>query len=297
MKITFLGTTCMQPTKDRNHSGIHLNYGSHNILFDCGEGIQRQMRIAGLKLAKLTHIFITHWHGDHVIGLAGLLSSMGADQCSHVLHIYGPRGSKRKFELLKKVFPSMSAVKHELHEIGKEGAILETPNFFIESYKLNHSLVCLGFALQEKDRLKIDMKKAKKVGLFEGPIMAEIASGKNVKINGRTVKAKDVTYKVKGRKISYVADTRPCIGARKLAKKSDVLIIESTYLSSDKKHAIKYDHMTAKESGQLAAKAKVGKVYLTHPSLRYKDVSVLVKEAKKYHKQVCFAKDFMEIEL
>ena len=137
----------MQPTKNRNHSGIHINYGNENILFDCGEGIQRQMRIAGLKLAKLTRIFISHWHGDHVIGLAGLLSSMGADQCNHVLHIYGPKGSKKKFNHLKKAFPSMDAVKHEIHEIGTEGVILDVNDFVVESAKLSHSLTCVGFSL------------------------------------------------------------------------------------------------------------------------------------------------------
>ncbi len=297
MKITFLGTTCMQPTKNRNHSGIHINYGNENILFDCGEGIQRQMRIAGLKLTKLTHIFISHWHGDHALGLAGLMSSMGADQCSHTLQIYGPRGSKKKFDYLKKAFPSISAVAHQIHEIGSEGVILDTTDFVVESFKLSHSLSCVGFSLIEKDRLKIDKKKAADVGLKEGPIMAEIHAGKNVRALGKLVKAKDVTYKIAGRKIAYVADTRPCAGARKLAKASDVLIIESTFLYADKKHALKFDHMTAKESGQLASKAGAKKVYLTHPSLRYKDVSVLLKEAKKECKDVTFAEDFMVVEL
>ena len=191
----------------------------------------------------------------------------------------------------------MDAVKHEIHEIGTEGVILDVNDFVVESAKLSHSLTCVGFSLIEKDRLKIDMKKAADAGLSEGLIMAEISAGKNVRVEGKLVKAKDVTYKIAGRKIAYVADTRPCAGARKLAKGSDVLIIESTFLYSDKKHALKYDHMTAKESGQLAFKAGAKKIYLTHPSLRYKDVSVLLKEARKECKNVTFAEDFMVVDL
>jgi ribonuclease Z len=287
----------MHPTKDRNHSGIHISHGSENILLDCGEGIQRQMRIAKLKLAKLSHIFISHWHGDHAIGLAGLLTSIGADQCSHTIHVYGPKGSKEKFRLLKKVFPSMNAVKHKVHEINSEGIILDNKDFVIESYKLKHNMPCIGFALKEKDRLKIDMKKAKKAGLSEGPILAKIKDGKNVRVKGKLVKSKDITYKILGKKISYVADTRPCPGARNLAKKSNLLIIECTYHSSDKAHALQYYHLTAKECGQIATKGEVKQLFLTHPSPRYKEVSSLVKEAKKEFKKVKFAEDFMEVEL
>ena len=287
----------MQPTKERNHSGIHLQYKSENFLFDCGEGIQRQMRIAGLKISKINKIFISHWHGDHAIGIIGLMSSMGADQSQQVLKIYGPEGSLNRFNLLKKAFPSMNTIKHKLIEVTEEGVLLSEKDYIIESYKLKHGMECVGFSFREKDALKVDMKKVKKFGLKEGPIICEFANGNNVKHNGKMIKAKDVTYKVVGKKIAYVADTRPCFGARKLAKESDLLIIESTFLEEDKKYAIKYDHMTAKESAELARKAECKQVILTHPSLRYKNTSVLTKEAKKYHKKVKFAKDFMVVEV
>lgn len=297
MKITFLGTTCMHPTKERNHSGTHISFGSERMLFDCGEGIQRQMRIAKLKLAKITKIFITHWHGDHAIGLAGLLTSIGADQCKHTIEIYGPRGSKKKFEMLKKVFPSMNSAKHEIHEICSEGIVLDYKDFVIESYRLNHSVPCIGFALREKDRLKIDMEKAKKVGLSEGPIMAKIRCGENVKVGIKTIKAKDITYEIKGKKISYIMDTGICNGAMKLAKNSDIMIIESTYHSEDQGLAIEYKHLSSKDCGEIAKKSNVCWMYLTHPSPRYKNVTHLTKEAKEYHKKTKFAQDFMEVEL
>lgn len=286
----------MQPTKERNHSGIHISYGSHNILFDCGEGIQRQLKIAGLKRSRITHICISHWHGDHALGIAGLLSTMGADQCQHTVMIYGPKGSRKKFNHLKKAFPSMNAATHKLIEV-ERGIVFDGDDFVIEAETLSHGIDCVGYALREKEKLKIDIKKARAKGLSQGPMLKEIQLGKSVCVEGKTIKAQDVTTKILGKKLAYVADTRPCIGARRLAKKSDVLIIESTFLFEDKKYALKFHHMTAKESAELAAKADAAKVYLTHPSQRYKDVSVLVREAKKFHKNVRFAKDFMEFEL
>ncbi|MBT4446151.1 ribonuclease Z [archaeon] len=297
MKVTFLGTTCMQPTKERNHSGIHVSFGSENLLFDCGEGIQRQMKIAGLKRSKITRIFISHWHGDHALGLAGLISTMAADQVGHTLDIYGPKGSRKKFNHFKKAFPSMNGLPHKLHEVSAGGVILEGKDFIVTAEPLSHSVDCVGFSLKEKDRLKIDMKKAKKAGLVQGPMLAEIQAGKNVRASGKLVKSKNVTSLVVGRKFAYVPDTRPCAGARSLAKNCDALIIESTFLFEDKKLAVKYDHMTAKESAELATKAGALQVYLTHPSIRYRDVSVLLKEAKKYHKKVKFAEDFMSFEV
>ena len=167
----------------------------------------------------------------------------------------------------------------------------------IETETLSHGIDCVGYALREKEKVKIDMKKAQKAGLSQGPILKEIQGGKNVRVEGKLIRAKDVTQTIAGKKLAYVADTRPCVGARRLAKKSDLLIIESTFLFEDKKHALKFNHMTARESAELAAKAEAAKVILTHPSQRYKDVSVLVHEAKKYHKKVSFAKDFMKVKL
>src|SRR3989344_8427986 len=117
MEITFLGTGCMQPTKTRNHSGILLSYKTENILFDCGEGIQRQMRIAGVKPAKVTRILISHWHGDHVFGLAGLLNTMGADKADKKVYIYGPLGTKKFLGYLLKSFASKDVIEMEVKEV------------------------------------------------------------------------------------------------------------------------------------------------------------------------------------
>ena len=293
-KIIFLGTTCMQPTKDRNHSGIFFSHNKENVLFDCGEGIQRQMRVAGLKPSKLTRIMLSHWHGDHVLGLPGLLSTMGSDQYSKTLHIYGPKGTKKYFNYMKKAFPNKNNLSVKIHEVSS-GIIYEDKEICFVAQKLKHSIPCLGYSFIEKERLKINVAKVKKLGL-EGPILGKIQSRKNVVFNGKKINFKDVTLVVKSKKLSYVADTRPCTGAKKLAKNADLLICESTYHSKDLDIAKDHDHMTSKEAAELAKEENVKKLILTHPSLRYKKTDLLVKDAKKVFKKVVFAKDFMKVE-
>jgi ribonuclease Z len=290
-KIIFLGTTCMKPTKERNHSGVLLQSGKEQILFDCGEGIQRQMKIAGLKLSKITRICITHWHGDHSFGLPGLLSTMGADEISHAVHIYGPKGTKKHIEFMFKAFASIGVTEYVVHEV-QEGIIYQNDEFILMAELLNHGMPCVGFSFIQKDRNRIDVKKAKKLGL-EGPILGELQQGNDIKFKGENIKFEDVTYPVKGKKISYIVDTMPCQGAEDLAKNADIAIIESTFHSDEKENARKFYHMTSLDAGKLAQECNVSKLILTHPSTRYKTVTHLIEEAQQYHDDITFAEDFM----
>ncbi len=292
--ITFLGTTCMKPTKERNHSGILLTAKEENILFDCGEGIQRQMRIAGLKPSKVTRVCITHWHGDHCFGLPGLMSTMGADQFVKKLHIYGPKGTKQYMKYMLRSFASIGMVDFEVHEITKEGVIFESKDFKLEAHKLKHSQPCLGYAFFEQNKRRIKVAQAKKLGL-SGPILGKLQNGQNVIFKGKKILSKDVTYTVPGKKVAYIADTRPCQGASDLAKDATVLICESTFHSDEKKNAIKHSHMTALEVGKLASDANVKKLILTHISPRYKTTSAHVEEAQQFCDDVTFAEDFMKV--
>ena len=280
INITFLGTGCMQPTKTRNHAGVLLTYKGENILFDCGEGIQRQMRIAGVKPAKITRLCISHWHGDHVFGIPGLLSSMGADQFAKKLHIYGPKGTKKYFEHMFKFFAAKDIIEHEVHEV-KNGIIFENDEFSITSHELKHSVPCVGFKFQEKDRLRIDVAKAKKLKL-EGEILGKLQDGKNVKHEGKTIKSEDVTYPVIGKSVS---------------KDNDVLILEGTFLDELKKNAIKTKHLTVKQSALMASESNVKKVIITHISQRYKSNLELIEEAQQYFPKAEVAEDFMKVKL
>jgi len=296
MEITFLGTGCMMPTKTRNHSGILVTRGKENMLFDCGEGIQRQMRIAGVKPAKITRLLISHWHGDHVFGIPGLMSSMGADQYADKLIIYGPLGSKNYFEHLFKSFAAKSIIPYEVHEV-KEGMVFETDEFVVEARKMRHSVPCLGYMLIEKDRRRVNLAKAKKFGLSEGPELGNLQLGKSVMVKGKKINPDDVTYIVKGKKLSYVADTTLCQGANELAQDADLLISEGTHLSEIEEKSEKYMHLTVKDAAIMASENNVERLIVTHISPRYKHPTDILAEAKDYFENVVIAEDFMKFKL
>jgi len=293
MEILFLGTSSMQPTKLRNHASFLLSFKEEKILFDCGEGIQRQIRIAGIKPAKITRVLISHWHGDHVFGLPGLMSSMGADQFAKKLYIYGPKGSKEYFNHLFQSFAAKNIIEFEVKEVSS-GVFLETEDFILETQPLNHSVTCVGYSFREKDRLRIEVSKAKKLGL-SGPVLGQIQQGKDITFKGKKIKAKELTYEVLGKKISYIADTLPCEGANKLAKDADLLISEGTHLSEISEKSEKYMHLTVKDAAIIASKNNAKKLIITHLSQRYKSISEIVDEARMYFDNSIIAEDFMKI--
>ncbi len=295
IEITFLGTGCMQPTKNRNHSGFLLSFNKENILFDCGENIQRQIRIAGLKPAKISKLLISHWHGDHVFGIPGLLSSMGADQAVEKVQIYGPKGSKKYLEHMFKSFAAKDIIPYEVQEV-TSGIIFENEEFMLAAEPLKHSVECVGFSFIEKDRLRIKVNKTEKLGL-SGPILGELQKGRDVVFKGRKIKASEVTYLVKGRKISYIADTVPCEGANRLARDADLLISEGTHLSDICAKTEKYMHLTVKDAALIASENNAKKLVLTHISQRYKSTAEIIEEARTFFDNSVVAEDFMKIKL
>ena len=294
-EIIFLGTSCMHPTKERNHSGILLKYKSENILMDCGEGIQRQMRLAGIKPAKITRLLISHWHGDHVFGIPGLLSSMGADQYAKKLYIYGPKGSKKFLEHMVKSFAAKDIIDFVVKEVSSE-KFFENDDFELHSEKLKHSTDCIGFSFIEKDKLRIKVSAAEKLKL-SGPILGELQKGENVVHKGKKIKYEDLTYLVHGKKISYIADTAPCNGANNLAKDATLLISEGTHLDEIKEKTEKYLHLTVKDAALIASENNAQKLVITHISPRYKSISEISSEARDHFENTVIAEDFMHIKV
>ncbi len=293
--VTFLGTGCMQPTKMRNHAGVLLQFKGENVLFDCGEGIQRQMRVTGVKPAKITRLCISHWHGDHVFGIPGLMSSMGADQFAKKLHIYGPKGTKTYFKHMFKFFAAKDIIEHEVHEVSS-GVFFENDDFMLEAQPLNHSVNCVGFRFIEKDRLRIDVKKAKKLGL-EGEVLGKLQKGKNVIVNGKKITSEEMTYTVKGKTVSYVTDTMECDGVDELARDTDLLILEGTLLDNLRKNARKSKHLTVKQAALIASKNNTKKLVVTHISQRYKSNADIASEARRFFDNAIVAEDFMKVDV
>jgi len=290
MEVVLLGTSSMVPTEERNHSAALLRYKDENILVDCGEGTQRQFRKAKISAMKVTRILLTHWHGDHILGLPGLFLTLGSQGYARTLEIYGPTGTKAYVQKLLHLFVYREQIQVHVTEV-HSGVFFDNGEFILEAIPLKHGMPCLGFRFREKDRRRVDMASLKKKGVKPGPVIKNLQEGKDIIINGKKFKAKDYTTLVPGKIVSFVTDTLACAEAVKAAKDADILFCESTYLDDMKEQAHERKHMTAKEAAMIAKKARAKKLVLVHFSQRYKDLSLFEKEAKKVFKQTFIGKD------
>lgn len=296
MEILMLGTASMVPTKERNHMAILLYHEKDSVLFDCGEGTQRQMKIAGVDINRINKIFITHWHGDHVLGLPGIIQTLGAQNYDKTLHIYGPEGTKKHFEHMMKAFEFDNRINMEVHEVS-EGEIYKSEEYNIYCMKMTHKVPTIGFSLTENPKRKMRLDVMKKLGIPKGALWNRLQKGQKVKFEGKETSPEETTRLVEGKKISYVPDTLYCDNAVKLSKDSDLLICESTFSSEKEEKAEEYDHLTAKEAAQIASRANVKKLILTHFSQRYKTTKDLEEEAKTYFINTKASYDFMKIKV
>lgn len=296
MQILFLGTSSMVPTKERNQSGVLISYKNEGILVDCGEGIQRQLKIAGIKLSKISKILISHWHGDHVLGLPGLIQTMSASGYGKILKIYGPIGTKKFMKKMFEVFVFDGKIDIEINDV-KQGKFFENSELILETQHLKHNIDALGYNIIEKDKRKINLKFTKKLCIPQGPLLGKLQNGKSITWKGKKIDVNKATKLVKGKKVTIISDTMPCKGAEKLANNSDLLICDATYSSDLEEKAAKHRHMTAKQAADLAKKCNVKKLILTHFSARYKDLKEIEKDAKNIFNNVLCSEDFMKIDL
>ena len=304
IKITFLGTSSTVPTITRNHSAIFLKHKDENILIDCGEGTQRQLRKAKINPCKITRLLITHLHGDHTLGIPGLFQTLNLNGYKKTLQIYGPIGTKTFIKNIFKTFITTKAIKIklEIKEIAK-GDVFKTTDFAISALPLDHGIPTLGYIFQEKEKLRINKQKLKKLKISQKdqPKLQNLTQKKNIKINNKKILYKNLTYLEPSRKISIILDTKLIPNVKKLAKDSDIAIIESTFLNDSEKgseFAKEFKHLTAKEAAKAAKSANVKKLYLTHLSQRYEHkANLILKEAKKFFTNTEVARDFLTLEI
>ncbi len=299
LKVTFLGTSGTVPSPNRNPSAILIQFEGTRLLFDCGEGTQRQMMLAKTGF-KIDSVFITHLHTDHFIGIFGLIETMSLNERTERLRVFVPEEEVEFVKTLFKMFGYHNLnYPIEVHGL-RDGDEIDFGKFKILAFKTDHIVPSLGYALIERDRPgKFDRAKAEALGIPPGPLYSKLVRGEAVEINGRVITPDMVVGpKRKGRKIVYTGDTRPTDRIVEIAKDADLLIHDSSFTSDLMDWAIQTKHSTAREAAKVAKKANVRQLVLTHISARYsKDVSPLLREAKEVFENVVVAEDFMTIDI
>lgn len=298
IRVRFLGTAAARPTVGRNVSGLSVQRDGQTVLFDCGEGSQRQMMRYGTGFA-ISHIFVSHGHADHFLGITGLLRTMGLQGREEPLVILGPRGSSRVLRAAVHLGFDRAPFPVEIRELDG-GEAVDFGDWRVQSFPVDHGVPAVGYALVESPRLgRFDVEKARGLGVPEGPLFGRLHRGESVEVDGRVINPSDlVGPSRKGRKLVYSGDTRPCDSLRRIAEGADVLIHEATFLEEEAQRAKQTRHSTAAEAARIAAEANVGRLLLTHISARYADVpSVLEDEARKVFVATQVAWDGMSVEI
>lgn len=285
MEITILGTSSAIPIPGRNLSGTVLKYENEYVLFDCGEGTQFSIRKLQLHPSKIKTICITHLHGDHSFGLPGLISGINYSNKSDFLTIIGPVGIKELLEVSQKhqqFFADFPIEIRELEFMDQPGIVYDSNLYSISAISLNHRIPAFGYRFDEHPKAgKLDVDLAEKLGVKKGPLLRELKEGRSVvSETGKTILPSDVLAEPKPSKsFSYITDTRYCSRSVTLAKGSDLLMHEATYLHELKAKADETGHSTAFEAGTIAKEAGVKKLVLFHYSARYPNLNPLYREA------------------
>ena len=263
-----LGTASQVQTRYRNHNGCFIRWDNGGFLLDPGEGTQRQMIYAGVSASQITKIFITHFHGDHCLGLAGVVQRLSLDKVGHEVELYYHKSGQKYIDNLRH-----SSIYHNVAKIAEkpfseEGIIFENDSLTIETKRLDHTAESYGYRFQEKDDVTMLPEKLAQLGIT-GKDIGKLKSERSLELNGKIIDVSEVSEFKKGTGLAFVMDTRECPNAFEIAKNADYLVCESTYLTSEAADATKNGHLTSKQAAEIAKRSGVRKLILTHFSQRY----------------------------
>lgn len=268
-ELVVLGTASQVPTRERNHNGYVLRWDGRSILFDPGEGTQRQMTHAGVSAASITDICITHFHGDHCLGLPGVLQRMSLDGVSRPVQLCFPASGERYVDRLAEAAVQRRRVDLRRRPL-EGGETVDLDGLRLTCAPLRHSTPTLGWRVEEPDRRTMLPARLEGLGIA-GPDIGRLRRDGALEVGGRTVRLEEVSVPRPGQSFAFVMDTGWCDTAVELARDADLLVSEATFLSEHRDLADEYLHLTAGDAGRLARDAGVGRVVLTHFSQRYGD--------------------------
>lgn len=291
--LTILGCSSQQPTRLHNQGAYLLRWNGEGLLFDPGEGTQRQFIFANIAPPTVTRIFISHFHGDHCLGLGSMIMRLNLDKIKHPLHCYYPASGKVYFDRLR-----FGTIYHEHitiveHPVSTPGIVHSDGTFSIEADFLDHGVDNIGWRITESDKTKFDKEALSRLGIH-GSMVKKLEKKKSIRVGNSTVALEEVSWKKPGNTFAYISDTRMCQSAIDLAYRAKMLLCESTYLEKDKHLASKHLHLTAMQAASIAKEAGAEMLILTHFSARYRDVMEFEKEAQTIFPNSFVARDFKQ---
>ena len=300
LRVIFLGTSGAIPTVTRSLPALLLNRGCELLMFDCGEGVQRQMLRAKVGFQRKMKVFLSHLHGDHVLGLPGLLQTMALMDRKLNLQVYGPEGTSAFLKCVQEALQFGLTFDVDVHEVVAAGVVCMEADYAVEAVWANHVVPALAYAFVEKPRPgKFYPDKARALGVPQGLLWSRLQHGEAVELaSGRTVEPGQVLGAARrGRKIVFSGDTRPFEEFVELASDADLLVHEATFDDSLADKADLDGHSTPSQAAEQAKRAKVKMLALTHVSARYADVTLLLEQARKVFLNTVVAEDFLVLEL
>ncbi|MBA3579687.1 MAG: ribonuclease Z [Gemmatimonadaceae bacterium] len=300
LTVRFLGTSASRPTVERNVSSIAIVREGETLMFDCGEGTQRQMMRYGISFA-LSRIFFTHMHADHMLGVIGLCRTLALGGRIEPMHLFGPPGSDDLLHRAIRLGTDKQPFPIEVTEI-KPGDVIEHEQYTLATFPVDHAgKSAMGYALVERERLgRFDPSAARAMGIPEGPMWGALHRGKPVTLpDGRVATAESLVGPSRpGRRVVLTGDSRPCEATIAAAGNADLLVHEATFSDEEAPRALETGHSTAREAAEVAAKAGVKRLLLTHFSARYtRDATELEKEARAVFAETYIARDGMELDV
>jgi ribonuclease Z len=294
-ELVVLGTASQAPTRYRNHNGYLLRWDGDGILFDPGEGTQRQMLLAGVAVSSFRRICITHLHGDHCLGLPGVVQRLSLDEVTHPIEICYPASGEPFVERLlnASVFEARAEVRRR--PVFEPGPVLTAPGYTLTARRLDHQPETFGWRLEEPGSRTILRDRLEDLGVH-GPDVGRLQrDGILVRPGQPALRLQEVSVPRPGQSVAFVMDTGLCEGAWELADGVDLLVCEATYAQAEADLARAHHHLTAAQAARIAAESGARKLVITHFSQRYPDESVLLEEAREVFAEVVAARDLMRV--
>jgi ribonuclease Z len=298
-EVFALGTSSQAPTRRRSHGGYFLRWDEEGFLFDPGEGTQRQLIFAGLPASAIHRICITHFHGDHCLGLAGIIQRLSLDRCPHPVAVHFPESGADYFQRLRHAsiyHPAVALVPSPIPAEPSAVRIAATGAYTLFAQALDHAVPTYGYRLEETSGRRFLPDRLEAAGI-RGPLVGELARTGSLSVEGRVVTLEEVSVERPGSVFAFVMDTRPCAAAVALARDADLLVMEATFTSEDENLAREYLHATAADAARTAAAAGAHRLAITHFSQRYRDAEVHLAEARAIFPETIALEDLDRVEI